>query len=643
MSEIPFEATRPASASMFVGRETIKRQLADGLRSGRCFSLVGGPGIGKTSLLRAVQRDLDSVHKKESPGSLPLPIYVECKRNHAKAEEILTRIVDNLLDETIPSCFNLSSPHEIRGLALSKAERGGLEIAFQTIMEWLFAREKRSFMPILLLDDLHRVEGDCFQKLTAILEPMVNYQKLALTLAGKHILEEELRDDVSPLRLLISQHFKLGPLDRGETRLLMKKASRRSAEKGFGELLFDMTKGHPYRLHYYLYGVLLKEGALTVSGLKNLGAPDTVNHLNRILEDKISEKPAAKATLGGAKTVTWLHLSDLHYCEPKTGWDAEDILDKLVEDLKELEEERGLLPDLILFTGDLAFGESKNADGWRLKDQYDGVHDFLKKVRNAFSRTVPKENLFLVPGNHDVNRAYAARQLTFWLDNLDDESEVTEMIKEAGFEWSMYMERLKEYRSFIEDYGFNHLLADPDRLIYAVVKRIGKLNVGIGGFNSVWSCCRPSKEEKSKLRLGAKWQLNTIRSRLKDVDFSVALIHHPPNWFVEEEDKKFLTRLREKFDFCLHGHEHEEWVVSQTGNGHTMVSASACYQRSDKLNGYNIVRLDLENQTGEVWLRKYSDAGPGGWIPNILPGKKTDKNGMVALTKMGWMTRLKMS
>ncbi len=207
MRDIPFDAARAAGESMFVGRESIKRQLTDGLRDEFSFSLVGGPGIGKTSLLRAVQRDLDSIHKKESTGILPLPIYVECKRDHTRVEAILTRIVDDFLGETLPSCFGLSCPDKIRAQALSMAEHGRLEPVFKAVSEWLFSREKRSYMPVLLLDDLHRIEGACFQELTAILEPMVNSHQLVLALAGKHILAEELRDDVSPLRLLISQHF----------------------------------------------------------------------------------------------------------------------------------------------------------------------------------------------------------------------------------------------------------------------------------------------------------------------------------------------------------------------------------------------------------------------------------------------------
>jgi hypothetical protein len=46
-------------------------------------------------------------------------------------------------------------------------------------------------------------------------------------------------------------------------------------------------------------------------------------------------------------SITWLHLSDLHYCEPQSGWDADDILEKLRDDLQHMEKEYGLMPDMI--------------------------------------------------------------------------------------------------------------------------------------------------------------------------------------------------------------------------------------------------------------------------------------------------------
>ncbi len=101
--------------------------------------------------------------------------------------------------------------------------------------------------------------------------------------------------------------------------------------------------------------------------------------------------------------ITWLHLSDLHFCAPKTGWDAQTVLDDLVTDLKKLENDYQLCPDLIFFTGDLAFGQVRDADGWRLKDQYQGVQSFLETVRTAFHNEIPTENIFCADASSAAN------------------------------------------------------------------------------------------------------------------------------------------------------------------------------------------------------------------------------------------------
>ncbi|MDM8517574.1 hypothetical protein QUF76_15365 [Desulfobacterales bacterium HSG16] len=69
-----------------------------------------------------------------------------------------------------------------------------------------------------------------------------------------------------------------------------------------------------------------------------------------------------------------------------------------------MENTHGLLPDLIFFSGDLAFGNVKNENGWNLKDQYAEVSNLLDKVICAFSSEIPKSRDFIVPGNHDVDR-----------------------------------------------------------------------------------------------------------------------------------------------------------------------------------------------------------------------------------------------
>src|SRR5262245_43460418 len=112
-------------------------------------------------------------------------------------------------------------------------------------------------------------------------------------------------------------------------------------------------------------------------------------------------------------SVVWLHLSDVHIRPDVTGGDSRQVLRSLISDLHDLQEAYGLQPDFIFFTGDLAFGESSAV---KFREQFDAGQRFLTDVSKAFTKRVPKSKIFLVPGNHDVNRSAATKQLTDWLD-----------------------------------------------------------------------------------------------------------------------------------------------------------------------------------------------------------------------------------
>lgn len=327
--------------------------------------------------------------------------------------------------------------------------------------------------------------------------------------------------------------------------------------------------------------------------------------------------------LATARTITWVHLSDLHTCKPRTGWDEHRVLDPLVQDLQEMQG-KGLHPDLLFFTGDLAFGQIGSGKGETLADQFDDGQGFLEGVRTAFNPVVPKENVFLVPGNHDVNRDEATDDQLAWLEKQTDESVITNLIQKKTKQWRRFMERLHAYRDFLVKYNYSHLLEDQDRLIYTARRTFHGIDVGIAGLNSSWSCCRESSKEKGQLWLGGNWQLGMLTDPIKDAAIRIALIHHPLNWFVEIEDSALWRDVIRDYTFCLHGHEHQGWVKVE--DGHTRVAAAACYERSNSENGYSLVRLNLDTGAGEIWLRRYDKAG-GGWIPRIIK-KKTDNDGI---------------
>lgn len=71
-----------------------------------------------------------------------------------------------------------------------------------------------------------------------------------------------------------------------------------------------------------------------------------------------------------ARLLTWLHLSDLHLCKPRTGWEATYILESLQRDFKHMESEHDLHPDLIFFTGDAAYGHLGRENGLSITEQF---------------------------------------------------------------------------------------------------------------------------------------------------------------------------------------------------------------------------------------------------------------------------------
>ena len=333
--------------------------------------------------------------------------------------------------------------------------------------------------------------------------------------------------------------------------------------------------------------------------------------------------------------LSWLHLSDLHYGK-KDAWDAEPILKNLIKDLKHLETDHGLCPDLIFFSGDLAFGEMGPEPGKNLKDQYKSVEDFLAQVRTAFSNPVPKARIFLVPGNHDVNRKRVGKMSTMFIDSLDDQESISDFMNGGGEDWNRVMDRLEDYRNFLNNFGNPVLLQERDRLTYGTTVEINGIRVGIAGFNTVWSSGRNSKEENGKLRVAWKWQNTRVQKELENADVKIALFHHPVSWGVEA-DKAFAgDKLINEFHFILSGHEHKTAVTSYA-NGSSTISSYACYHRSQG-SGYNICCLDFENQTGEVHLRKYSDEDGGGWVRRSTPKARDGRYHLEYLDK--WMKKI---
>ena len=316
-----------------------------------------------------------------------------------------------------------------------------------------------------------------------------------------------------------------------------------------------------------------------------------------------------------SKKLTWLHISDIHF-HPKTEWRGSAARDALLEYLKDIyDRKESWLPDLIFCTGDIAFGQTKESP---LPDQYEQARAFFEALlmvcgRNGLS--LPKERLFVVPGNHDVNRnsinSDAQATLTGWAkDPTKHVAEINRRFDSRSKEFLDAIKRLDEYAQFIKDY-LPHQHDENGRHHYTVTVDINGLSVGIAGFNSAWSCAGP--EDDRTIWLASEWQFNSARPRIKDAAVRIGLMHHPIDWLNYYDQDVAKRRIAADFDFWLHGHIHNAWV--EPNQSHITIAAGAVGAETNEEFGINLVRLDLAELKGVAYLHTYSVKG-GGWTIN---------------------------
>lgn len=93
------------------------------------------------------------------------------------------------------------------------------------------------------------------------------------------------------------------------------------------------------------------------------------------------------------RSISWLHVSGIHM-SVRDAWSQDVVLTAMCERIEKLREE-GLAADIVLATGGIAFSGKP--------DEYALARNFFEAPSNASD--VPKERIFRVPGNHDIDRS----------------------------------------------------------------------------------------------------------------------------------------------------------------------------------------------------------------------------------------------
>lgn len=321
----------------------------------------------------------------------------------------------------------------------------------------------------------------------------------------------------------------------------------------------------------------------------------------------------------------WLHLTDLHLSLTKK-WDSDPIVQGLLDDLERAQKEENFRPDVIFFTGDAVFG---NLQEDSIDAQYRAFGEFLDAVRASFDPPIPASAVYLVPGNHDVDRSNVLEAEKDWLRNDRNKLESIESaLGKNTPDCKQWMSRLAPYRSFLKSYGLTHLDPDSETLIYRDEWVSGDLKVEIFGLNSAWSCCE--RKEKGSLRMGGRWQSGKLNLHKKSTAFKFVLLHHPPNWLHESEDPDFQRWLRKHSNIQLHGHEHSQFITPYADGG-IVVSGGAIYDNRERPKAFSYGSVDLAGD-GTLYLREWDDSGSG-WVKKAIAGMAPSGSYSISLSR----------
>ncbi len=306
--------------------------------------------------------------------------------------------------------------------------------------------------------------------------------------------------------------------------------------------------------------------------------------------------------------VTWLHISDLHFRDINE-YNNSIIREAFKQDIQSFCQENDLSVDIIFVTGDIAFAGKSN--------EYTLATSFFNELLELTN--ISKEQLFIIPGNHDVDRqaiSVLASNAAALLDNRN----ATNAFLASPIDCNYLSQRLYNYVNFWDSFFGNtkkasNIVTAPH--YYSQTINISGKSVAILGLNSAWLCA--GKDDGHNLLIGEK-QIRDILSKHQDAELTIALMHHPFDWLKEFDEQDSQTLLNRACEFVLRGHLHKsrlEFTISPDANVMHIAAGALCETR-ERPNAYNIVKYDFEMGTGTIYLRRYSDESGGFFSKDTL-------------------------
>lgn len=312
-------------------------------------------------------------------------------------------------------------------------------------------------------------------------------------------------------------------------------------------------------------------------------------------------------------TLQWLHISDYHAGQKNAKDFWPQIKKRLHEDLRYYFEKNGAL-DLVVFSGDIAFKGGV--------EEYQSVKEELIELWAVFAEFEMSPKLFVVPGNHDLERPGSAAPLR----NMAQQLRLMADVKNDIFNnpESLYTAELikafKNYTDFVKDIKLHiPLVGDIEGKIpgdVSCIVDINGLSVGLVGLNSSWTHLNDT-DLNGKLDIYVE-QINAVVGGdlprwAERNHINLLVTHHPASWFNKSALDEFNSDIfvPDLIDAHLFGHMHEgkPEIISTPGGERFNFQVASLFGLEKikgevhRKHGFNFVKADANSSTWTVWPR----------------------------------------
>lgn len=311
-----------------------------------------------------------------------------------------------------------------------------------------------------------------------------------------------------------------------------------------------------------------------------------------------------------------LHISDIHFRHPHCHGDADPELFYRDELIHHSASQARALGDVsaILVSGDIAF--------CGIKEEYDAARLWLENLAGAIG--CPVARIYVVPGNHDVDRCIFDKIGTsrnavsaVYMQHSEQNRE-----RELNRQLSMtdtadaFFKSIAAYNIFAAQYDCQ---VNGDRVRWSTELRIDRRTVlKLYGLNTTLLSGIRGDDMQGELFMGA-CQLNVPRS---EGTVNLILAHHPPDWMSDQDTIE--ARLLGGPNLVLFGHKHRQNLHRDVG-GYIMFSAGSV--NPERYEGgwcpaYNFIRITPqavdERRNIEISVSQFMwQNQPNGFIPKM--------------------------